>query len=127
MRRSKGFSLLEILIVVAIIGILAAIAFPSYKKQIQRSNRAAAQAFMGDAANKQQIFLSTARTFATSVAELNLTPPADISPKFYTFTIDAVAGPPPCFTITAKAQGNQTEDGDLTLDCQGTKTPSDKW
>jgi len=127
MRRSEGFSLLEILIVVAIIGILAAIALPSYKKQIQRSNRAAAQSFMSDAANKQQIFLSTARTFATSIPELNMTPPADISPKFYTFTIDPIVGPPPCFTITAKAQGTQADDGDLTLDCNGTKTPSDKW
>ena len=127
MRRSKGFSLLEILIVVAIIGVLAAIALPSYRKQIQRSNRAAAQSFMSDAANKQQIFLSTARTFATSVSELNMTAPADISPKFYTFKIDNVAGPPPCFTVTATAVNTQADDGDLTLDCQGTKTPSAKW
>jgi len=127
MRRTQGFSLIEILIVVGIIGILAAIALPSYKKQIQRSNRAAAQALMSDVANKQQIFLSTARTYAASLGELNVTAPSDISPKFYTFTIDPVAGPPPCFTITAKAQGNQADDGDLTLDCQGTKTPSDKW
>ena len=127
MRRSQGFSLLEILVVVAIIGILAAIALPSYKKQIQRSNRAAAQAFMSDVANKQQIFLSTARTFAGSLSELNMTEPGEIVPKFYKFTVDPAAGPPPCFTITAKAQGNQTDDGDLTLDCQGTKTPAAKW
>ena len=127
MRRSQGFSLLEILVVVAIIGILAAIALPSYKKQIQRSNRAAAQSFMSDVANKQQIFLSTARTFAGSLSELNLTEPADIVPKFYKFDVTPAAGPPPCFTITAKAQGNQADDGDLTLDCQGTKTPPEKW
>ena len=127
MRRSQGFSLLEILIVVAIIGILAAIALPSYRKQIQRSNRAAAQSLMSDVANKQQIYLSTARTFATTLGELSVTAPADISPKFYTFKIDNVAGPPPCFTITAEAQGTQADDGNLTLDCQGTKTPSEKW
>ena len=127
MRRSKGFSLLEILIVVAIIGILAAIALPSYRKQIQRSNRAAAQSFMSDVANKQQIFLSTARTFAVDLKELNMTAPADITPKFYTFSITPVAGPPPCFTITATAENTQKDDGDLTLDCQGTKTPAEKW
>ena len=127
MRRTQGFSLLEILVVVAIIGILAAIALPSYRKQIQRSNRAAAQALMSDVANKQQIFLSTARAYAGTLGELNVTAPADISPKFYTFSITPAAGPPPCFTITAKAEGTQASDGDLTLDCQGTKTPSDKW
>ena len=127
MRRSKGFSLIEILIVVGIIGILAAIALPSYRKQIQRSNRAAAQSFMSDVANKQQIFLSTARAFAGDLNELNMTAPADISPKFYTFSITPAAGPPPCFTITATAKNTQADDGDLTLDCQGTKTPTDKW
>ena len=127
MRRTQGFSLLEILVVVAIIGVLAAIALPSYQKQIQRSNRAAAQSFMADVANKQQIFLSTARAYAADLTELNMTAPADISPKFYTFAIAPVAGPPPCWTITATAKGNQVPDGDLTLDCQGTKTPSEKW
>src|SRR5258706_525235 len=94
MRRSRGFTLLEIMIVVAIIGILAAIAIPSYQKQVQKSNRANAQAYMVDVVNKQQIFLSTARAYATTFAELQSTPPTDVT-KFYTVTLTNVAGPPP--------------------------------
>jgi type IV pilus assembly protein PilE len=129
MRRSHGFTLMEILIAVAIIGILAAIALPSYQKQIQKSNRAAAQALMLDAANKQQIYLSQARAYAASLSELGITPGADIT-KFYDFAVTPAAGPPPTFTITATPKGNQLDDGPLVVTSDGTKTRSgdqSKW
>src|SRR5205814_7663109 len=86
MRRSRGFTLLEIMIVVAIIGILAAIAIPSYKKQMQKSNRANAQAFILAVVNKQQIFLSSARAYAKTFAELQSKPPTAVT-KLYTHTL----------------------------------------
>ena len=130
MRRSRGFTLLEIMIVVAIIGILAAIAIPSYQKQVQKSNRANAQAYMVDVVNKQQIFLSTARAYATTFAELQSTPPTDVT-KFYTVTLTNVAGPPPSFTVTATpvAGTMQASDGWIAIDSSMTKTSQNpyKW
>ena len=128
MHRSRGFTIVEILIAVAIIGILAAIALPSYQKQIQKSNRAAAQAVMLDAANKQQIYLSQARTYASSLSELGITPSADVA-KVYDFTVTPVAGPPPTFTIRATPKGNQATDGWIQVDSNQTKTSefTSKW
>ena len=128
MRRMRGFTLVEIMIVVAIIGVLAAIAFPSYQNHIRKSNRANAQAYMMSVAQKQQIYLSTARSFASTVDELQLPPPAEVS-KYYTITMTPIAGPPIGFTISAapKAGTVQETEPTLTLDANGTKTPNDKW
>lgn len=128
MLRSRGFTILEILITLAIIGILAAIAVPSYQKQVQRSNRAAAQAVVLDATNKQQIYLSQARTYAASLSELGITPSADVA-KFYDFEVLPAAGPPPTFTITATPKGNQAADGWIRINSDGTKTSqyTEKW
>jgi type IV pilus assembly protein PilE len=125
-RDSGGFSLIELMIVSAIIGILAMIAVPSYDRYVVRSNRAVAKQFMLSAASKQEQYILDARTYATTVGALGLTAPAELATR-YTFSFDACAAPCATYTIRAVAKGPQLADGDLTLDNLGTKAPADKW
>lgn len=122
---SLGFTLVELMIAVAIIGILASIAIPSYVEYVKKGRRASAQSHLMEIAQREQQYLLDARTYASSLTTLGVTTPADVA-NYYTIQVD-VADTPPSFTITATAQGTQTSDGNLTLDSTGLKTPASKW
>lgn len=66
----QGYTLIEILIVVAILGILAAVAIPSYMNSVLASNRSVAQAALLDLANRQEQFYLDNRTYSTDLADL---------------------------------------------------------
>jgi len=123
MKYSKGFTLIELMIVVVIVGIIATIAIPQYSQYVIRGNRAAAQAFMLDVSNREKQYMLDARSYTDSFTTLAMTPPVDVS-RNYTVTIAVVAGPPPSYTITAApvAGSRQEGDGNLTLDDLGNKT-----
>ena len=128
-RRRGGFSLVELMVAVAIVGILASIAIPAYQQYIINSNRSSAQSHLLDIAQAQQQYFADNRDYAATLADLNgMTTPANVS-KHYTITIDVLPGPPPTFTATAtpKAGTSQASDVTLTINHAGTKTPSDKW
>ncbi|MDO8959998.1 MAG: type IV pilin protein, partial [Rhodocyclaceae bacterium] len=124
MKINKGFTLIEVMIVVVIIGILASIAFPSYQEYVRRGNRSAAQAQMMDIASRQQQFFLANRQYA-SKAELEASGyglPTEVASK-YSYTITVGAGNPPSFVINFTAIGAQVPDGNLSLDSNGVKTP----
>jgi len=125
MKKSKGFTLIELVIVMVIVGILASIAIPTYRESIRKSNRRAAQAAMMEIANRERQWFVANRAIATK-AELGYTLPTEVTGK-YTYTITLDAGPPPGFTINFTAVGVQAGDGNLSLTSAGVKGPPGKW
>lgn len=136
MKTQKGFNLIELMIVVVIVGVLAAVAIPSYQSHVIKGKRSAAQGFMLSIAAREEQYLLDARTYANSLTTLGLTQPAETAGKYnFAVTVATLATDPtyvagvalPQYTITATAIGSQAADGNLTLDNTGTKTPASKW
>lgn len=122
---SRGFTLVELLVVVLIIGILSAIAYPAYTSYVKRGNRSAAQAYMMDVAQAQQQYLLDARSYGDETV-IKVAQPQRVLDN-YTINIKPLPGPPPTFMITLTPKGQQVGDVELTLNNDGNKTPSDKW
>lgn len=136
-RRQRGFTFIEMMIVVAVMGILAAVAYPSYIQFITKSNRRAAQSFMLEVSSRQQRYLLDARSYAdasvsdpaqaNSIAKLLLISPSPDVARNYDITSPVKAGSkPPGFTVEATPKGNQAARdsgcGKLTIDEAGAKS-----
>ncbi|MBA3755501.1 MAG: prepilin-type N-terminal cleavage/methylation domain-containing protein [Nitrosomonas sp.] len=123
-----GFTLIELMITVAIIGILAAIAYPSYTQYTIRANRTAAQAEMMDIANRQQQFLLTNRSYASQaiLQASGYALSSGVSSK-YSYAIAVGTGTVPSYTLTFTPTGTQASDGNLVINSEGVKTPAEKW
>jgi type IV pilus assembly protein PilE len=122
---SRGFTLIEMMIVVVIVAILASIAFPSYQEYMRRSYRAEGQAFLNDVAARQERYYSQNYTYVTAVDKLSNLGVTDTSETGrYTLTLEATDG----YTLTATPTFTDPRCGNLTLNGKGEKnvTEGDK-
>ncbi|GAA4357989.1 type IV pilin protein [Variovorax defluvii] len=125
---SRGFTLIELMITVAVVAILAAVAYPSYTRYIVRSNRSAAQGAMLELSNLQQRHLLDARSYAANLAALNWTVPSTVQSNYTITTAPKTGAALPGFTVTATPIGSQlagdTACGTLAIDEAGVKSAS---
>lgn len=129
---NKGFSLIELMIVLAIIGVLGAIAYPSYDDYMKKSRRSDAKIGLQRMADRQERFYLQNNTYTTDPANVGGTGTKE---NYYVLSVDSadING----FDLTATAvpggpQANDTTTNDgvctvLQLTAAGAKTPVDCW
>lgn len=124
-KQHKGFTLIELMIVVAIVGILAAIAYPNYTEYVRRSARVECEGTMLATANALQRRFTAPPNSYVGALPAPARCPADGGTQTYTLTPNPIATAT-SFVITATPMGGQINDrcGILTLSDAGVKTNS---
>ncbi|PHS30716.1 MAG: hypothetical protein COA95_08405 [Methylophaga sp.] len=128
MKRNKGFTLVELMIVVAIIAILAAIAYPSYQGAIRDARRGVAEADLVELAGFMERYYTTNSKYTDTAGAPPALPfgtsPQEGTTVFYDLSVATPSST--AFTLTATPTGPQASDycGTLSLDSTNTKNPA---
>lgn len=130
-KRTAGFTLIELMIVVAIIGILAAIAYPAYTEQVRRSRRSDAQTVLLEAAQAMQRLYVARSSFVDTETATELLrgagllqAPKGAATKTYSISVEVDEDTARTFTLTASPEIADGGCGDLTLTHTGAKDSS---
>jgi len=119
-RGLRGFTLVELMIVVAIVGIIASVAYPSYQDHVRRTHRSAAKACMMEHAQFLERYYTTNLTYVGAAPNLACRTNGNLNQR-YTIAVGNLGGN--TYRVTATPRGGQTADecGTLTLDQTGAR------
>ena len=126
MTNTRGFTLIELMIVIVIVGILFAVALPAYQSSVLRGHRADAQGILMDISAREERFMAQNNTYTTDIntaAGLNIGTTTSNN-GYYNLSVAACGGGSiaTCYLLTATATGGQANDTDcatITLSSAG--------
>ncbi len=110
----RGFTLVEVLIVVIIIGILSAIGIPQFAASIEKAKGGEARAGLGHIQTGEKVYFAESEYYTTDTIDLDIT----LSQKFWTFSIATPSST--TYTATATRSGGTFSGQTLTMDQTGT-------
>lgn len=140
--KSGGFTLIELMMAMLVLGILLSIAIPGFKEYRIKANKSAAKAVMLEIASRQEQYIMTAGSYG-SLTQLNVSVPAEVSAVFdinvttgtnIGSTVTALQGLP-TFIVTASGKTGTIQEGhpaagtstQLSINQFGLKLPLNEW
>lgn len=122
---ARGFTLVELMIVVAVIAILAAVAIPSYGRYAYRARRVDGKELLLRIANAQERYYATFNRYG-ALTDIGYTNPASSEKSYYSVKLAPATSTAQSYTATANPAGAQTKDvcGALSIDNAGVKLPA---